>query len=232
MEKKELYDNVYTEQYLNDLIEATYEVAFSVYIKYTWGPRTLITFDDYRQEAAMEVVRLFKSRFITPPKENYTKTNLKTYIYSILDKYFTINLINTEVRRTYHKVAADELDTNNFVDSNHANPDKEDNYIRGAEELNSLMSLNLTKEPYNTRKHKYIDSDGTELSEYLMAQHILAGDRIIDVLEKYSDNDNSRVKYNQITRWYNESIDKLTELITKDAGHNKDNIIKYLLDRR
>lgn len=227
---KERFDEVYTQEYLNDLIEATYEIALSVYKKYSWNDNTVYSLDDYKQDAAMEILRLFDSRFITPPREGYTQTNLKTYVYSILDKFFTINLINTFKSKRFSMTIpleyiqmkmgeeADKLDLMSLLAANdpelvdnQLTPDDFDNILRGRDAIERLLENEFSVLPYNT-SHTYETDLGYPLSELNIARYILLNYTPNNVVEEYQSTDNLS-KSHYIRKQYTNVFTKLTELI-------------------
>lgn len=234
------FDKVYTEKYLNDLIEATYEIAPAVYYKYTWKPQWGITLDDYKQEAAVEVVKLFKNRFITPPKDNYTNTNLKTYIFSILNKYFTINLINVKSRETYDKVlhfeslVIDNESVESVMDRLMGNdyqaetPETFYEILEGKQTLESIIDqLSLT--PYATYKYKYVSEDGLSLNETNLAKLITTGHTPNDIIRIFAKDAKYRsAQASYLRKKYKEVFDKLSTKISALDVSSKKMISKYL----
>lgn len=228
-----MFDTIYTEKYLDDLIEATYEISPVVFFKYTWKPQWNFTLDDYKQEAAMEIVRLFKERFITPPQDNYTKTNLKTYVYSILNKYFTINIINTfKYREHVNLVEFDSPDSvlKNNIASDVISPVRY-SYIEAGKELLEDVIDQLSPHPFTTKIHSYINKQGEELSEVLLAKLIIEGYEPTEVVNMFTDENigyyGSQPAF--IRNKYKTTLDKLVEKINEYKPATKQLLLEYLM---
>lgn len=200
--KNKMFDEVYTEKYLEDLIEAGYEIAPALYNRNYWRPEMGMTLEDYKQEVAMELTDLFSTRFITPPIENYTKTNLKTYIYSILVGFFNLRLIKRYHDNTLskHTVSVDKYDlmstgdgtlegSSTFSRENMLGADRdytpEELYL--IQEGKALMDKILDTLSIVVPKSRFdfTDKDGVELTDNLVGKLILEGHIQSSVVDRF-----------------------------------------------
>lgn len=245
--KKMMFDEVYTEKYLEDLIEAGYEIAPALYNRNYWRPEMGMTLEDYRQEVAMELTDLFNTRFITPPIENYTKTNLKTYIYGILVGFFNLRLIKRYHDNTLskHTVSIDKYDSMNAGDGAPGDAGSafskesllgvdrdytpEELYL--IQEGKALMDkiLDTLSVVVPKSRFDFIDKDGVELTDNLVGKLILEGHIQSSVVDRFKgDAEVGNSKAVLIRRRYARVENHIKEEIQALKPGEIQAVIKYL----
>lgn len=231
------FTNGYTQEYLDDLIEATYRVAPKVYKKYTWDARFQYTVDDYAQEAAMYIFDLFKQQYINLPNNIGKIDNL---VYSLLDKHWTFNKYTSLRTSGNHEVSrlhVEDIDDSGFqalgvyLDSVSDDTDNQEDRLAikiGKDILNDLINNTFSYTPYRNAKHTY-EYKGQRLTEKMLAELVLSGkspNAIVELIG-YSSKDNTPPTV-MLRRRYKTIIDKTAEAIKKLSLGDRKYIERYL----
>lgn len=167
IENNARFDEEYTEEYLDELIAATYEVAPKVYRKYNWDDRFMYTVEDYTQDAVMEIIRLFDKRYIHLPDPTKKITNL---VYTLLDKHFTFNkykqlkqtnkqgefyLSGNEDNNSEYQATGTTLLDQSMMSSDVLTPEDLEDIKYGHDILVHVVDNNLSNKDVRSRTHEY-----------------------------------------------------------------------------
>lgn len=204
------FDDIYTEAYLEALLQATLRVAPIIYKTKghrLWGLEEL---DDFVQEALMHINNLFRQRYIKPLDP--TKGTVDNLVSSLLSGTFLWNQQNGVLRDKYHdnlRITFENLsqDSKNslgqlpgeLLESLENTPHENYEMERRNKELQELINT-LSKSPVASYKHTYRgyskELGPITLTEYNIATLMLLGYSTQDIVEIFGLN-NSKQKVAQ-----------------------------------
>lgn len=243
----------YTEDYRNQLLEATLRVAPIVYKTKARNIWHLEDLDDFVQEALIHINKLFDTKYINLVDDSLgTIDNL---VSSLLSGTFVMNRYNILTRDKYHSSQMLRLDNNEVGDSSGVwdgttfipitageysdsltpgqQYDKDSKMLWGKDTLHNIMLKVLSVEPIKARRYNYAgytkELGAITLSEYDVVQLLLLGFDTQGIIKLFGFNTPETMSpANTVRRVVRQALNKLYSAVDKLDDSSIQSITMYL----
>lgn len=239
------FDDVYTEDYLEELVKAVYRVAPIVYDLKAGSIKHLESKEDFVQEAAVHITNLFNTRYIHPLDEE--KGSIDNLVSSLLSGIYLVQKWTLLDRDGFKDVFELDLRDLGDMDSGEAykpgsynymvvkdpnlNADELHNIKVGKHILEEIIEETLSDAVIEGRKYTYtgFSKEYREfvLSEHNIMKHILLGYNMKEIVSLFGLNDSTedRGQANFIRKIITETLSKVKKQVAK-LNAEKHNLVE------